>query len=203
MSKVFLQLGIGIGEAAARFNTLCWTIASLSACCIHSLHRCASLRMDTRSLLVGAAAGVLAAGAGLAVVHTYRRHTAAAAAELDLLRELAGHGLGQGRSPGGGAAPLQQAAHSLDDEVVAEQLTRNVQFFTATGQQRVMGAFVVVVGLGVRTPSNLLSPRALALPAAQCFRSSLLLGQRAAGRGQPCGAHAPALGRRPAATHRL
>lgn len=37
----------------------------------------------------------------------------------------------------------------LDDEVVGEQLTRNVQFFGRQGQQRVCDAFVVVVGLGV------------------------------------------------------
>ena len=35
------------------------------------------------------------------------------------------------------------------DEVVGEQLTRNVQFFGAEGQRRVSAAFVVVVGLGV------------------------------------------------------
>jgi len=50
-----------------------------------------------------------------------------------------------------------------------------VQFFTATGQQRVMGAFVVVVGLGVRTPPDLILLRALAPPAAQPLRTLLLL----------------------------
>jgi hypothetical protein len=57
------------------------------------------------------------------------------------------------------AAPEQAAKHtppqptaplSLDDEIVGEQLTRNVQFFGREGQQRVCDAFVVVVGLGVR-----------------------------------------------------
>ena len=50
-------------------------------------------------------------------------------------------------------APRQHAPSaplSLDDEIVGEQLTRNVQFFGREGQQRVCDAFVVVVGLGVR-----------------------------------------------------
>ena len=50
-------------------------------------------------------------------------------------------------------APQHQAPTaplSLDDEIVGEQLTRNVQFFGREGQQSVVDAFVVVVGLGVR-----------------------------------------------------
>jgi tRNA A37 threonylcarbamoyladenosine dehydratase len=39
---------------------------------------------------------------------------------------------------------------SLDDDILGEQLTRNVQFFGRESQQRVCDAFVVVVGLGVR-----------------------------------------------------
>ena len=48
------------------------------------------------------------------------------------------------------APPPPSAPLSLDDEIVGEQLTRNVQFFGREGQQRVCDAFVVVVGLGVR-----------------------------------------------------
>ena len=36
------------------------------------------------------------------------------------------------------------------DDVLAEQLTRNVQFFGMEGQKKIANAFVVVVGLGVR-----------------------------------------------------
>jgi hypothetical protein len=43
----------------------------------------------------------------------------------------------------------------LDDVIVGEQLTRNVQFFGRDNQQRVCDAFVVVVGLGVRSRSPL------------------------------------------------
>ena len=39
---------------------------------------------------------------------------------------------------------------SLEDEILAEHFTRNVQFFGREGQQRIMGSFVVVIGLGVR-----------------------------------------------------
>jgi len=39
------------------------------------------------------------------------------------------------------------------DEVVAEQLTRNVQFFGTEGQKKISEAFVVVVGLGVSMPA--------------------------------------------------
>jgi hypothetical protein len=36
-----------------------------------------------------------------------------------------------------------------DDDILVEQLTRNVQFFGLEAQQRIARAFVVVVGLGV------------------------------------------------------
>ncbi|CAL5228157.1 g11237 [Coccomyxa viridis] len=40
------------------------------------------------------------------------------------------------------------ADFGLDDEVLGEHFTRNVQFFGRPGQERIMGAFVIVVGLG-------------------------------------------------------
>ncbi len=40
------------------------------------------------------------------------------------------------------------SASLLDDDVVAEQLTRNVQFFGLEGQKKITDSFVVVVGLG-------------------------------------------------------
>lgn len=36
-----------------------------------------------------------------------------------------------------------------EDEVLAEQFTRNVQFFGQQGQIKIANAFVVVIGLGV------------------------------------------------------
>lgn len=49
--------------------------------------------------------------------------------------------------------PVQRASCGLsdfvNDEVLSEQFTRNVQFFGQGGQLKVANAFVVVVGLGV------------------------------------------------------
>lgn len=51
--------------------------------------------------------------------------------------------------------PRRAPAHASvqrfqEDDILAEQLTRNVQFFGSEGQQRIADAFVIVVGLGVR-----------------------------------------------------
>lgn len=35
------------------------------------------------------------------------------------------------------------------DDIISEQLTRNIQFFGLKGQKRISDSFVVVVGLGV------------------------------------------------------
>ena len=72
--------------------------------------------------------------------------------------ETSAAGLGAG---GGGASSDPSAAPSLvttdaaalSDEVLAEQLTRNLQFFGSEAQGRVAKSFVVVVGLGVRQMS--------------------------------------------------
>jgi hypothetical protein len=53
----------------------------------------------------------------------------------------------QRQPPGNGAA----AEADEDDEILAEQFTRNTQFFGKDGQRRVADAFVVVIGLGVRS----------------------------------------------------
>ena len=39
-----------------------------------------------------------------------------------------------------------------EDEILAEQFTRNVQFFGQESQIKIANAFVIVVGLGVRQP---------------------------------------------------
>lgn len=45
-----------------------------------------------------------------------------------------------------------------DDEILSEQLVRNVQFFGLEAQRRIAGSFVVVVGLGV-SPTRTLGHR--------------------------------------------
>ncbi|CAK0785696.1 hypothetical protein CVIRNUC_008907 [Coccomyxa viridis] len=46
--------------------------------------------------------------------------------------------------------PLDEAqgVFSLDDEIVSEHFTRNIQFFGRPSQERIMQSFVIVVGLG-------------------------------------------------------
>lgn len=107
--------------------------------------------MDGR---VGQAAAAFAAGAALGagalLLYTRNQNTAAAAAGS----------VGLQHDGDAGAAPLPAAAangatasgfdmsHFDQDEILEEQLTRNVQFFGLEAQRRIGGAFVVVVGLG-------------------------------------------------------
>lgn len=41
------------------------------------------------------------------------------------------------------------------DDIISEQLTRNIQFFGMEGQKKITESFVVVVGLGVRDDVSL------------------------------------------------
>ena len=102
-----------------------------------------------------------------------------------------------------GAAPPPLVARFAEDEVLSEQLARNVQFFGAEAQQRVAGAFVVVVGLGVSAAgaasarAPLRSPKSSRSPTAHPPTS------RVTGRRLARGAHAPPLRRRPPPPRRL
>ena len=48
------------------------------------------------------------------------------------------------------AADAEPTAFSLQDDILREAFTRNTSFFGTEGQTKVLGSFVVVVGLGVR-----------------------------------------------------
>ena len=85
---------------------------------------------------------VFGAGVALGCAAAYAATSASRRARPQAPAALAAAHAPQLQTP---IAPL-----SLDDEIVGEQLTRNVQFFGREGQQRVCDAFVVVVGLGVR-----------------------------------------------------
>ena len=50
------------------------------------------------------------------------------------------------------AAGLTVAADALQDDILREQFTRNIQFFGEAAQAKVFGSFVVIVGLGVCAP---------------------------------------------------
>ena len=54
-----------------------------------------------------------------------------------------------GASVSGGTSSSSMS-HYWEEEIISEQLTRNVQFFGDAGQRAFAGALVVVVGLGVR-----------------------------------------------------
>ena len=56
---------------------------------------------------------------------------------------------------------LISMSQALDDDILGEQFTRNRQFFGRTGQEQVLNAFVVVVGLGVSLPTCLGSANTL------------------------------------------
>lgn len=45
-----------------------------------------------------------------------------------------------------------------EDEILAEQFTRNVQFFGQESQIKIANAFVVVIGLGVGSPCKPVRP---------------------------------------------
>lgn len=109
-----------------------------------------------RQALAAFAAGA-ALGAG--ALYIYSRAAARSAAGSDggaAAAAAAGSGL-QPAAAGGGAPPAasQPPAAQMDmarfdeDEILEEQLTRNVQFFGREAQRKIGGAFVVVVGLGV------------------------------------------------------
>lgn len=76
---------------------------------------------------------------------------------------------------------------ALSDEVLTEQLTRNLQFFGADAQGRVARSFVVVVGLGVRPPRP--RPLCLAPPCQQTWATGAYAAHLIAGR-QGVGSHA-------------
>jgi hypothetical protein len=74
---------------------------------------------------------------------------AAAAAEAGRVNGSAAAPLGCASSSGAGGAGAYDMSRFDEDEILEEQLTRNVQFFGLDSQRRIGGAFVVVVGLGV------------------------------------------------------
>jgi hypothetical protein len=112
----------------------------------------------------------------------------------------------------GAAPPPPSVARFAEDEVLSEQLARNVQFFGAEAQRRVAGAFVVVVGLGVSAAAPRRSLFLSSFPLLFVSRSPKIFAHpptahppasRAAGRRLARGAHAPPLRRRPPPPRRL
>jgi hypothetical protein len=102
------------------------------------------------------AAGALAGAALSAATFYWLCRTTESAAPPSRSKSAGSSG---GAPPAAGAAsaaaprpaPLPHALADFDqDDILSEQLTRNVQFFGLEAQKRIGRAFVVVVGLGVR-----------------------------------------------------
>lgn len=100
-----------------------------------------------RGVAVAAAAAGAAAG-GLAVYASHRLGWWGARRGPKLDWGAGGVSKPAAAAANGGAAPALTAASLDADPVVAEQLTRNIQFLGAAGQGALAGALVVVVGLG-------------------------------------------------------
>lgn len=101
------------------------------------------------------AAAAFAAGAavGLGATLLYTRATRSQNTAADQAAAAGEQGLAAAAPPlpvaNGGSLPAFSMADFDSDEILEEQLTRNVQFFGLEAQRRIGGAFVVVVGLGV------------------------------------------------------
>lgn len=107
--------------------------------------------------------------------------------------------------------PASSVRNFLQDEVLVEQLTRNVQFFGEEAQQTIANSFVIVVGLGVSCdggiagvfrslvgPEWLQRGKSLSLTHPLMMNSCCVAGGR-----QPCSTLAAALRRGQTAAHRL
>ncbi len=109
--------------------------------------------MDSRSAALGFAAGA-ALGAGALYLYTRSQRCQQTAAPPDSTAAAQQLASGGGGALPGAAAAAQHGPIDMScfeqDEILEEQLTRNVQFFGLEAQKRIGGSFVVVVGLGVR-----------------------------------------------------
>lgn len=109
---------------------------------------------DRTSFLVGALIG---GAASAAAVYYWTSRTNAGAAAAGAAPKAAatapaavGGGTGSSSNAAGGAAPSAHGVADFDkDDILMEQLTRNVQFFGLEAQKKIANSFVVVVGLGV------------------------------------------------------
>lgn len=108
--------------------------------------------MDSRA----GAAVAFAAGAALGATALYlctrqqppdRMSNAAAGSQAPAAAAIAATAAAAEPAGSTGTAGLRNFEQ---DEILAEQLTRNVQFFGLEAQKTIGGSFVVVVGLGVR-----------------------------------------------------
>jgi hypothetical protein len=105
---------------------------------------------DASFLAIGAGLGV---GAVYFLASRYSKHVQTTYEEYLEQQEKVGDPNGHARhdmQPDQGDK-LSLTPSSLEqDDIINEQLTRNIQFFGMEGQKKITDSFVVVVGLGVR-----------------------------------------------------
>ena len=118
-----------------------WPIVRTSSNLVHITHVDSTVLrrdgMDSRFVAAFVAGGI--AGACMSCTLLYRRDAEAAAA--------ARNELGLAKTTSTSDRQVSTFTH-MDDEIVREHFTRNIQFFGEKGQQRVARAFIVVIGLG-------------------------------------------------------
>ena len=96
--------------------------------------------MDSRFVAAFVAGGI--AGACLSCTLFYHRDAEAGAAAADARKEV-----GLAKTTSTSDRKVSTFNH-MDDEIVREHFTRNIQFFGEKSQQHVARAFIVIVGLG-------------------------------------------------------
>jgi hypothetical protein len=102
--------------------------------------------MKQNSLFLLCVGGVAGAAAACATLHDIqRRQWNARSRQYDQASHAQESSLKSVVAPNSGTG-----LHNFhEDEILAEQFTRNVQFFGQQGQIKIANAFVVVIGLGV------------------------------------------------------
>ncbi|BAS97059.1 Os06g0251000 [Oryza sativa Japonica Group] len=90
----------------------------------------------------GAAVGALSTAAVMRILSRSKRR------EGYVRSLLESNGVASGGAGSSVGTRVVATSDLLDDEVVSEQLTRNIQFFGMESQKKVTGSFVVVIGLG-------------------------------------------------------
>ena len=106
--------------------------------------------LDARTFALGLGAGIAVSWVAFKYYGGFKAFSSPALAA----RATKNQGTASNRGGDGGAKPQGAAgarvpmSQVLDDEVLREQLTRNIQFFGERSQLDLANAFVVVVGLG-------------------------------------------------------
>lgn len=110
----------------------------------------AKCMLDARTFALGLGAGIAVSWVAFKYYGGFKAFSSPALAARATKNQGAAsiRGGDGGAKPQGGAGARVPMSQVLDDEVLREQLTRNIQFFGERSQLDLANAFVVVVGLG-------------------------------------------------------